>query len=74
MTRTVVRRVTDDFQALLMCHAFETAGGEPFSVVFVPSQRTDPMTGVTPMSGWFVFGRADEPDKVDEAFAKLAYR
>lgn len=68
---TMVRRVTDDFQALLMCQASRSPVASRSRVVFVPIQRIDPMTGVTPMSGWFVFGRVDEPDKVDEAFAKL---
>ena len=62
--KSMVRRVQDDFQALLMCDAMTECGVEPFSVVRDPSGR------------WYVFARVDRPpqdfaatcDRVDAAY------
>jgi hypothetical protein len=66
MRKTMVRRVYDDFEALMMCNAMENCGGRVHSVVLDPNQHYGP-------KHWHVFGVVEEDrvDAVDEQYEKL---
>lgn len=66
--KTMVRRVKDDFEALMMCNAFEECDGVPVSVVFELSPGG--------IRHWHVFGRVDESRfaDADGAFETLMAR
>lgn len=74
--QTMVRRVQDDFYALLMCNAIESAGGRPFAVVFVPEHAPHgpSFPHLRIGAAWHVFGQVEESriDEVDREFQRLS--
>jgi hypothetical protein len=73
MLKTMVRQVSSDLHALLMCNAMEEVGGQPFSVVYVPAHKTAHYPHFDMPSKWHVFGRLEEGkfNAADEAFDRL---
>jgi hypothetical protein len=72
--KTMVRKVYDDFHALLMCNAMESVGGRPFSVVYVPAHKTGHFPHYDMAAAWHVFGQVPDEDAmlaVDGAFDAL---
>jgi hypothetical protein len=67
----MVRQVPDDFHALLMCNAMEAAGGQPFSACFVPAHKTRHFPYYDIDAAWHVFGRVEDPDRVDDTYEAL---